>query len=280
MMNLSLLSTETMLAHSTEWLEQDELRALLEFDPLGQSILVKVAGAHDRLRKQQHQRTLTLRLVERLRDELEQLDATHDGAARAVYFALTALLHGLSGDERVAAFSQLRDTLFPEGLSVVNRSYLDEAGEAVELEERVTPEMLTLLASVPFADRTLADVYREWIAAGKAIGQHAQQRARIQASLSTDGTAAADIDVRSARRQWVATVVTFLRVLDLLDLPEKARETLVSPLQISVKAALASRSRAPASEPDAQPEPDEQPAPDEQAQPEGEAVEPSAELTA
>ena len=104
--------------------------------------------------------------------------------------------------------------------------------------------MLALLESLPFDDRTLADVYRDWVAAGKALGRVVHQRARIQASLASGGSAAPDVDVRAARRQWVSTVVTFLRVLDLLDLSTEAREALIAPLATSVKAVQSARYRA------------------------------------
>jgi len=267
-LNLGLLSTEAMLAHSTEWLECPEIRAVLDVDPLSRSMLVKVEDVHLRLSRQQIHRSLSVRLVARLRDELEQLDGTHDRKARAVYFALSALLHGLDDAERVAAFSELRDSLFPDGLTVVNRSYLDEAGEALELEERTTEEMLALMRSLPFGAGTLADVFGEWIAAGKALGRKVQERARVQASLAVDGSAAVDIDVRAARSLWARTVGTFLRVLELLDLPAESLEAVVSPLQASVKAAMATRRRVPAVEPEPVVEPETVPEPETVAEPE------------
>jgi hypothetical protein len=90
-------------------------------------------------------------------------------------------------------------------------------------------------------DRSLADVYRAWIEAGKQLGRHVQERARVEASLGAGGTSTPRTSVRKVRAAWIRAVHLLLDVQDFLGLSAEAREMMLAPLQDGIDDALARR---------------------------------------
>lgn len=247
-MNLNVLSIHVMLMHSGYWLKNDALRAQLGAHPLGAALLAEVARVHERLAGQAERRRQAGLEVSRLTALLASLDLVHDNMARGLHGALEALIVTTTDPALVARYRRLRDLLFPEGLSIVSRSYTYEAGAITALEARMTEADLAELASIQVGPQTLADWYRAWVAAGTELGRNAHARQVLLVRNARGGSAAASVDQRSARLDWVNTVQTFLRALDLVPLAPEAREQLLSPLAASIARALRQRAQNPGNE--------------------------------
>jgi hypothetical protein len=240
-MNLKILPTNVMLAQSRRWLTEPELRDPLERHALGAAMLLEIRRAHDRLSLQsEHRRKLAIALA-RLTKLISDYDIVHDSKGRALHAGLTSLAEGADDPELARLYLDLRDLLFPEGLLIVTRSYVYEAGAIEALERRVTPEVLAQLESIQVGPQTLATWYRAWVAAGHELGRLAGQRESLLARTTRGGTGTADVDLRVARGQWIGSVQTFLSALDLMDLTAELRENLLSALAAAVLRATRSR---------------------------------------
>jgi hypothetical protein len=242
-MNLSILPINVMLAHSDRWLNDLVLRAQLCAHPVGAALLAEVARVHERLAGQvERRRQLELALA-RLTELLARLDLVHDNMARAIHGVLEALIAAAQEPAAAELYARLRDLLFPEGLSIVTRSYMYEAGAIAALGARVTDHDLAQMAEIQIGAQTLADWYHAWVDAGQKLGRHAHEREALLASAGRGGSASAATDTRGARYEWINVVQTLIGALDLMKLGPEAREQLLCSLEASVARAL--RRRAP-----------------------------------
>lgn len=254
-MNLSILPINVMLAQSWRWLTTPEIRQALAAHPMGAALLVEIEKVHNRLAEQSERRRQLEATLQRLTDLVTRYDAVHDNLARAIHGALEAIALGTQNPERAAACRRLQSILLPEGLSIVSRSYIYEAGAIEALLRRVTDEVKAELAAIPVGGDTLADWFHAWVAAGQALGRHVQERAHLLKSTGRGGTGTAEVGNQEARRRWIGTVQTFVSALDLMELGAETRERILSALEASIDSALRAR---PGSDPEGdEPEGDE-----------------------
>jgi hypothetical protein len=240
-MNLNVLPINVMLSHSEQWLGNPELRAKIEAHLVGAALLVEVGRVHDRLAGQVERRRQLESALTRLTDLISDFDVDHDDLARAIHFALEALMAAARDAAQVERYRRLQNLLFPEGLSIVSRSYSYEAGAITTLQNRVTDADVAELAGISVGDATLADWYRSWIESGQALGRHVHEREALYARTGRGGSAIETVDIRVARLDWVNTVQTFLSALHLMNLDQETIERIVSPLDASIAQALRGR---------------------------------------
>lgn len=208
---------------------------------LGQAVLVEVRKAHDRLSMQAERRRQLEVMLADLTERIGAADLRHDRKARAMHAALQALIEGTDDSALRHLYILLLQLLFPEGLAIVNRSYGYQAGAIEALEQRMTPERLTELATIPVGRETLADWYSAWVVAGNELGKLVIEREVVYKRTGRGGSGVVDVDLRAARLQWVNTVQTYLSTLELMDLGQRDLELLLSPLEAAVAQALRSR---------------------------------------
>lgn len=113
-------------------------------------------------------------ILKQLRIEGSGWDISHDASLRLGYGALTFLAdwHDAQVAGSGAPYRKLRDQLWPNGLSMTQRSYVDEAGHAIAtsiwLEDQ--PAARALLADArPAGERSVWDVVMSWIEAGRGL---------------------------------------------------------------------------------------------------------------
>lgn len=240
-MNFNALSNQTMLSHSDEWLNTPATRALLSNYELTAALLPELQGAYDELADKQALRARIYAQLGLITESLSGHDRVHDRKARGMFSILNGLAESSDDPAQVTTFLDLLARLYPQGLQVINRSYIDEAGAVVEMQRQVTDEMLTFMASVRVGSQTLADIYTSWVAAGMALGREARERARLQQAMTKEGTAAADMDTRAPRQRWIRVVNALVTILDMLLVPEQERERLLAPLMRSIQDATRNR---------------------------------------
>lgn len=236
-MNLNVLSSEAMLGVSAEWLQNEELRRELEEHLLGKGVCAEIAKAHGHMAHQSRLRGEIERRIATLSTVLTSNYAIHGRKARALHLGLQALVVASDDPERTDRIEQLQRLLFPEELRIVTRPYMHVAGAAVALEQRVSADELRALEALRLGQESLADIYRDWVAAGKAIGKALHERSRLRASISRKGAQADKSNPRQARLRWIRAVRLMLDSLDLMPLSERGRELLLAPLVQFVKAA-------------------------------------------
>jgi hypothetical protein len=235
------LTNYGMVAITGEWMENPQLVAEITKHPLGPPVWTEVQAAHTLVEEHGQQRSTVEKIIARLTELSSTWDDTHDRKARALRALLLALVDATDDPERARVFLDLDALLFPHQLRIVHMSYLEEAGAARDVEKRVTPEILSVLESVRVDGQSLADVYRAWIEAGKQLGHHVQERARVEASLGQDGTATPRTSVRKVRAAWIRAVHLLLDVQVFLGMSAEAREMLMAPLQDGIEDALVRR---------------------------------------
>lgn len=242
-MNLNILTISVMVLITREWLANQLIVAALTRHHLGESIWKEIARIHKLVSEFRQQRMSIEALLASLTEKITFLDRIHDTKARALHNLLLGLIEATNDAALARRLLELHALLFPNQLRIITMSYFEEAGAIIELEQRVTPEVLLTLESIRVADQTLADIYREWVEAGHELGRLAQERARVEASLSAEGSTAPQTQVRQVRSTWIRGVRLLLDSLDILELPDAARESLLAPLEKSIQDAMLRRNQ-------------------------------------
>jgi hypothetical protein len=239
--NLNILPTNVMLAHGEQWLGNPDLRSRIDASQLGAALVNELGRVHERLSGQVSRRRKLAIALARLTDAISVADVDHDSLARALHFALEALIAGARDAADVERYRRLQALLFPEGLSIVSRTYSYEAGAIKALQTRVSAEDVAELATITVGETTLADWYAGWIASGQTLGRHVHEREALYTSAGRGGSAVEAVDVRAARLDWVGTVHTFVGAIGLMNLDQETRERILGPLEASIDQALRSR---------------------------------------
>lgn len=129
----------------------------------------------------------------------------------------------------------------------------------------MTPDILGQLQGIQVGEHTMADLYRFMVKAGKAIGRQAQERTRLQVSLTREGTALPEASSSQVRFEWIRAAHLFLGVLDALPLADELREKLLAPLENGVAEAIQRRMESPGDMPEDELDEDAPDAPDDDA---------------
>jgi hypothetical protein len=175
--------------------------------------------------------------LKKIMDEETAVDAVHDPLARAVSSALLA-----DRDQSLAAekpnlanarqAEKVQAKLFPNGMSIINASFLAEAGNTARvaklLEEE--PDVAAFLKSIPVRGKgTLLDTTHRWIAAGAQLGKLERQREEQEAREATKPVGKAGMNALRAR--WIKVVSQVLSNLELSEAPAEAIELIRGPVQ-------------------------------------------------
>jgi hypothetical protein len=129
------------------------------------------------------------------------LDTRHDMCVRALLYRIESEIVIAEGDDARESLEMLRDALFPTGAVIVQRSYIDQAGEAKLRAARLTTEMRGTLAKLKTLDgRTAESLYEVLQSSARALGEGELKRAELGV--------AGDVVLKTnvARNQWIRVV--------------------------------------------------------------------------
>lgn len=226
-MALRNLTTQSMVAIGTRWLDPNHERPIIERYPLGRAVLEHIARAQTRLIDFQRKSTTTEEVLRTMSERLAALDNRHDRLVRGIYGLLTSLAE-LEDDEKEATrLLDLRDELFPEGLRAVTRSYLDQAGETAILQRRLDDRTKSALLSISTPKASLYRYVENLIHVGRRIGDLETERVTL-AKTSNDTTRA---DVVRARHEWIRTVNALRASLELDGVTPEDYKRIFGPLE-------------------------------------------------
>ncbi len=221
------LSVQAMVGVSGAWIDPNGERALFESRALLRPFLSELEKAHSDLIHIQVTNSSVVEELKKLTRQATDLDDLHDRKVRGIYGALTAFSELADEEAQAAELLELRDHLFPKGLSTIRRTYLDESGEVVLARGRLNDGMRAKLSSLPVPDGTLDDQVEAWFVAGQELGD--VERKRVQLSNDSDEATISRGDVSNARYQWIRIVNTIVSVLDLI--PDLEESTLIRIMQ-------------------------------------------------
>jgi len=174
-----------------------------------------------------------------LTQQLSTLDAQHDALVRAIYFGIESAIHTTRATDgpdtgEAQSLEQVRDALFPEGLSATVRPYLVEAGMATCTVAQLSPAVRAVLEGVPaYGNRTMLELVLRWGEVGGQLGRLLQTRTQGEAM-------AADLPtINQARAIWKQKFSTLEVVLGSVDGHEREVAALLLTLSSAVEAAVA-----------------------------------------
>ena len=228
--NLQLLSAESMLSHSRQWLANKEVRALLEAHPLGKTAMAEIESAHEFLTETLVTWQSLNAMVTSLSNAIIAEDNEHDRFARALYGFLSALAESVETPDEAEKYLEARAMMFPWGLSITQRSYTEEHHAVLEVDRRLTPPVRVLMDETRIGLGTLTDIYDKWIIAGKRLGAQVRERARLEASMVQRGGAELIPRLNDARGSWARAVRVLLSVIDVLPIEPEIRDRILEPL--------------------------------------------------
>jgi hypothetical protein len=246
-MSRKLLHNEEMLHITGSWIEpQSPANIVLLSVPELAAKAPLIAKTHTTLAAAARPST-NPRIAEIIAEQ-SKLDLRHDSIIRGVFGLCTAmaeLLGGHDGAELIA----LRDSLIPDGLSSMQKTYRAEAGQAMQLANHITPEIKTKAKAIHIGSRpqkqSLLAYLNEWITVGKRLGTLEDEKTQL---LAEQSGAAAGTALVQARNRWIRVVNALLADADLAEIDAATDLTLFGPLRDAEKKAE-TRSRAAPADP-------------------------------
>ncbi len=169
--------------------------------------------------------------------EAADADDEHDVLTRAVSA-------GVEGDRayclaakprqlrRAEEAERVHAKLFPTGLSIINASLLAESGNTARIAAllEAEPSIADHLDAIPLRDgRTVLDLTKRWIAAGKKLGKLEHQRSVLAAKETTKPVTLATIS--AVRARWLRLVSQVLSALELSDASDEAIAIIRGPIE-------------------------------------------------
>jgi hypothetical protein len=236
--NLKNLSNSAMIGATEGWVDPNKERPVLEKIPEVAGYLGRLDGARGGLIDCQvsQDKTETDKKLKEMSEKAAGLDSRHDTLARGIH----AVLEGnalLASDDQADKITNLRTRLFPEGMSAVNRTYLEEAGEIEMAKGRLGDDSRELLAAIPFMGGNLQAAVDDWFATGVALGNLERDRTQMaEAAQSAEGVTRSD--VVDARNQWIRVVRAIIAGLELAEgVEETTMATILQPLKSATEKA-------------------------------------------
>lgn len=231
------LRAEEMLQVSSTWIDpQSPARAaiLANADLAGK--LPRIEEAHAGLAAAAQPARLPR--LNAISAEEASLDVRHDSIIRGVFGLLTATAEMLDG-EAAAELMALRDILVPEGLSSVQKTYRAEAGQAAQLEARLTPAVVArtdaILVGQGPSQKSLTHYLQEWIAIGKKLGGLEDEKGRL---AEQQADASSGLSLVKARNRWIRVVNALVADGELAELPAPTDTWVFGPLRDAEKKAI------------------------------------------
>ncbi len=150
------LSVEEMLQICNNWLDETSpANAVLRKHPELKLMIPKIQSVVSALSLvTSGNKPMLAALV----DKAYSLDADHDRIVRGLFGCFNGLIE-LEGDSDI---TNLRDWMFPDGLSHTTASYQAEAGHASKIQSEMTSDKKKLLQAIKLHGSTALDYVNQW----------------------------------------------------------------------------------------------------------------------
>lgn len=247
-MDFRNLSIERMVNLSAGLLSGGQRKEIEQVE-MAAATLPKLQEAHDGLFILIEKAPAVPPEVLQLQAQQKVADTRHDDLAAGAHGLLGALARRASVPEERQRYLKLQKLLFPNGLSIILKSYSEEAGAATLLARRLTDPVKQQLQDIRLpaepgqAGRALLDDVLELIEAAKTLSALETQKEQL---IAAAGTLAAltTADERRAKNQWIKALRGLEAMLDLGGASEEAREKILGPVyKAAAKAATPEEER-------------------------------------
>jgi predicted DNA-binding protein len=220
-MSLRYLTTETMLHLTQGWLDPQGGLPILEKHDLTRGLL-------DRLRSNRTAMMTASRLsneweqqLEALSKEQAVLDQAHDQQVRGMYLILSAMAELAEDSTMATELLELRDWLFPQGLELIRKSYVEESGHSGHIEEELSPERRKKLKTIgwkfsKYETNLLQEVDR-WLDAGRELGKKENEKLQVQSQREENKDQNISPSINLVRKEWVRLTQALRSNLELLE---------------------------------------------------------------
>lgn len=230
-MALKNLSTAAMISLTKPWVTEGngEREILLKFEETG-GLLKRVESVQEELLAMQP------RTNERLLSVSEKqgaLDLRHDDLVRGIHGFLTSLGFLVEDPRERQALTALRDELLPHGITLIQRSYRDEAGEAALLRARLSASTKKALKAIPLPKGTLADAVNRYLDVGDELGLLEDEKV----ALGNRNGSPTGASVVAARHRWVRNLNAMMALLDIVPIEDEERTLVLQRFERASRAA-------------------------------------------
>lgn len=233
------LNNQEMLAITSTWSTNPDARATFVSIPDIAPLHPKVVKVNAELLAIQPASSATSPEMQALLDLAAKTDYDHDVLVKAVSAGIEAdravcLAAKPPQLRRAEQAESIHAKLFPTGLAIVNVSLLAESGNTTRVAALLAsdPAIAEYLDGIPLrGDRTVLDLTKRWIAAGKKLGRLEHERSVLTAKDATKPASLATI--ATVRARWLRLVSQVLSALELSDAPEEAIEIIRGPVQLA-----------------------------------------------
>jgi len=158
----------------------------------------------------------------------ETLDGEHDALVRGIHDSLTAVASVSASSPELL---RLRDTLLPEGLSHVRKTYRGQAGHAAIVEAHLDDATKARLKAVNLHDKNLLDLTLGWLSVAKELGAAEEERGRVEPKPSSAA------ELNKARVGWIRLMNALLANAELAGIDEATDRLLFGALHAAERAA-------------------------------------------
>jgi hypothetical protein len=140
-----------------------------------------------------------------IRVEQAKVDTVHDRRMRGAFTVLEGL-EAIAADLGFdpATIAKARAELFPDGLRMTRRSYVEEAAEVNFVEKRLSAATKALLTQLTLQGQPFRAYVDLWLDAARELGELDDKREAIEKKLSLDKSKA--LTQREARNNWISVV--------------------------------------------------------------------------
>lgn len=240
-MSLNSLTAAAMISISDDLLNHAEKQKILDKDPMLRPVADRLKGVHRTLIVLTRREGEVERELKVVSANIHVCNQQHDALCRGMDGALTFAEQMCESEDEAKPFREARDLILPQGMGIISTSYRDQAGHALSLGERMTPEVRDTLGRVHFDGEDLNVFLERYINVGREMSALIARRAELQGE--DDETRVSAGDLREARYQWQRVMTALLRLLDISSLSETDKRRLLTNLNDAITQASARRAR-------------------------------------
>lgn len=219
MVALNRLSGPTMRTISAQWIEDAETYKILSSFAKTRALLPDIEEVHQGVLRalEADGGDALAEQIATLRSEGDAYDLRHDRKYRGTYKLLDALAELADEPATATALLALRDQLHPNGLSQVNTTWADEAGNAATVRAGLDKAVRSGLKAVSSTEgRTLDDEVQAWLKAADKLGPVAAKKAAAEHQAQNNQADANTPVMNAARNQWIKVARALESTLDLV----------------------------------------------------------------
>ena len=227
-MSLANLNSPSMIAVFEDLLNSPEKRKIFESDPMVAPFIAPIEAANRDLIFLTRQEGECARELKEIGDELKECSERHNALCRALDAGFTFAAHLCQTPREQRPIETARAVVLPDGLSVINSAYRDQAGHALRVEDRLDAPLRDTLGRVLFDGEDLNALVDEYVAIGQRMNVLTARRAELQGEDDTTRISASDL--RQARFQWIKVTTSLVNVVELSSLSENDKRRLLANL--------------------------------------------------